>query len=249
MRLATGSFLLAALMVLAVSAPASAAGHGGKRNWHNDTGNLRRKLTPPPVVVDTSRDGDDKGVADDPLDWMKDFDAAAKLAAEEKRPLMVLFSNENAERTVDSCRFANRPTRQAARGSGVVPVKLLAPQPVANPELLSAEEAKKRGAEFEKAKEKFEALLKRYSVTKVPTLLMAAPDCDKIEALVAPSDDAVCSSLAKLPDSVKEHEAAGKKPEAGKDKPPDVQDKVADGPKPPADPAPKGPKPGDEEDF
>jgi hypothetical protein len=241
----------AALGILAVAAPANAAGHGARRRWHDNTGDLSRRIITPPTVADPNKDAGDKGVADDPLEWMKDFDAAAKLATDEKRPLMVLFSNENAERTVDSCHFATRTTRQAARGASVVPVKLLAPQPVTNPELLSPEEAKRRGAEFEKAKEKFEALIKRYSIAKVPTLLLAAPDSEKIEILVAPSDDEVCSGLARLPDAVKAHVAADKKAEEAKNKPPEGKDnKVADGPKPPVEPAaPKGPKPGDEEDF
>lgn len=247
-------FFLAALAVIAISAPASAAGHGG-RNWHKDAGALRRKLTPvvpaPAPNPEDAKDQGDNGAADDPLDWMTDFDAAAKLAADEKRPLMVLFTNENAERTAPSCHFATKPTRQAVRDCKAVPVKLLPPQPLINPELLGAEEVKKRNAEFEKARERFEALVKRFAVSKVPSLMLAAPDADKLEMMVAPSDDDVCDRLAKLPDAVREHVAADSKAEVEKNKPAEGKDvKVADAPKPADPPAgPKAPRSGDEEDF
>ena len=175
----------------------------------------------------------------DAIEWLTDFDQAAKTAADEGRPLLVLINSEAAERASIICRFTSRATCRAVRGSKAVPVKLL-PPPAMDGSGLSAEEAKKRQEVLDRSKAKYEELAKRFGVRSVPSLVLAAPDAAKLNMMIAPDDDQILAALARLPDMLKAHQEAvggGKKPEAG------------EAPKP-AEPAkPAKPKPAGEDDF
>lgn len=198
---------------------------------------------PAPVVVITD--------PQDPVDWMTDAEAAFKLAAEEKRALLILVTTEDTERSTQSCRFGPNPTRKAVRESKVVPLKLLPPMAL-DTAGLTPEEVKKRQEAFQDTKKRYEELLKRYAVTTAPTLIYAAPDGAKLQLQNAPSDEDIRSMLSRLPDLVKIHQEAvakgDKKPEpvVAKDPPAKVAPPAAD-PKPVETPKPPVKK--TEDDF
>jgi thioredoxin-related protein len=162
------------------------------------------------VVVPSAADPQDA------IDWLTDYEEACKVAAEEKRALLILISTDDLERTSQSCRFAGDVIRRTVRDAKVVPLKLL-PAPALDLAGLRPEEAKKRQEVLTESRKRYEELAKRFGVTTVPSVVYAAPDGAKLTVQAAPSDEDIRGVLVRLPEMVKAQADAvareGKKPE------------------------------------
>ncbi|HOX08094.1 MAG TPA: hypothetical protein PK280_16985 [Planctomycetota bacterium] len=183
--------------------------------------------------------------AEDPVAWMTDYDEALKLGAEEKRPVMVLITTEELERSSSTCSFAANVLRKAVRGAKVVPVKLRPPV-MLDTSGLSREEAAQRQETFKKARERYEQLAKAFGVQMVPSLVHLAPDGGRLAVQSTPADQEIMAVLGRLPEMVKAHEESLARAGAVKQPGPPAGGQVAvkDGePRPaetkPAEPAPK----------
>jgi hypothetical protein len=145
-----------------------------------------------------------------PVEWMFDFDEACKVAAKEQRPLMILVTTQDMERTSQSCRFAGDAVRKDVREAKVVPVKVMPPAAL-DMSGMRPEELKQRQEAIKDANKKFEELGKRFGVTTVPSLVYAAPDAVKLTIQAAPQEGEVSALLDQLPGMVKLHMAAAAK--------------------------------------
>ena len=140
-----------------------------------------------------------------PLEWHTDFEKAAELADEENRPLMLLFTTEKAVESDPRCRFAGDALRKSARAVEVVPVKIL-PPPTTDTEELSREEAEEARKKDAEAWEAYRALVKRYKVEALPSLVFCASDEEKLLALRTPADSQILKELWRLGGLVEDYE-------------------------------------------
>jgi len=148
--------------------------------------------------------------AQDPIEWLTDYEGACKVAAEERRALLILITTEDLERTSQSCRFAGDVIRRAVRDAKVVPLKLL-PPPALDLTGLKPEEAKKRQEVLAESRKKYEEAAKRFGVTTVPSVVYAAPDAAGLTVQASPSDDDIRIVLTRVPEMVRAHQDAVKK--------------------------------------
>ena len=175
-----------------------------------------------------------------PVEWMTDFDEACKVAAKDQRPLLILFTTQDMERTSQSCRFAGDAVRKDVREAKVVPVKLMPPT-VLDLTGLRPEELKQRQEAMKDANKKFDELAKRYGVTTVPSVVYAAPDAVKLTVQAAPAEADISAILDQLPGMVKVHMTAAAK-EVKPPEPVVVKNDPGKAPEPKA-PEPKKPEP------
>jgi len=116
------------------------------------------------------------------VEWME-LGAAEKLAAEEGRALLVLFTSAELEAR-GVCAFASNASRRAVRESKVVPAKVLLPEkprwparlPAAGtPEALArARELAEAEAAYAEAREAYESAARRYGAERGPTAVFAS---------------------------------------------------------------------------
>lgn len=201
-------FLLAAVGVLAAAWPAMARDRRSPRqrfrDWRESTSTKRADA--PVVVVQGTAPVVKRGNI---IDWLTDFEEGAKLAAEEKRALMVLFTTEEIQHTCPSCQFAGERLCKTVEDAKVVPVRILPPVKLST-QGVSLEEVKLREEAYRKSYEAYQALLKRFAVSRAPSLVFAAPDAAKLSALVVPDDGQIADTLDRLGELVKAHEEAAK---------------------------------------
>ena len=239
----TAALVAMTLMVTVLAAPSALA-----RGAHRPRSRPPGGISDAPIVVDPQ----------DPIEWMTDYDAACKLAAEEKRALLILITTPEVDAAGRFCSFAANSLRRAVRESKVVPLKLLPPV-MLDTSRLKPEEVKQRQEVFKKAMEQYQNLARGFGVATVPSLVYAAPDAAKMVVQSTPPDQDIAAALARLPDMLKAYEEAVAKAGDGA-KPPPAGDGNApakpdgDGPKQvkPPEPAkpPTGGKPaGGDDDF
>jgi thioredoxin-related protein len=172
------------------------------------------------------------GKGEEALKWHTDFDAAAKLAKREKRPLMLLFSTEELTRKSRSCTFAANRVRRAVRGCKAVAVRLLPPVRLSS-QGVSKEEAKKRKEFYQKEEKRYRALTRKYRITNGPALVFAGSDAKALLYHIAPKDDVIQASCGRLGELIQARQEklakrAGADAKAGA-KPADVKDDPAKG--------------------
>lgn len=190
MRCARG-VVLAGLVVLFAASQAQARGRG---RW-------RSRLKSRPKAVDLPRSSNPEA----PLEWMTDFDLAAKLAASEKRGIMILFTTEDLMKRSNFCRFAANSVRRAVRSAKAVPLRLLPPVWLTAAGL-PKEEAAKREEMFKKAMKKYRELVRRYGVSRAPCLVLTSPQATRLNSLVLPSDEQIRTTLGRLGEMIAAHE-------------------------------------------
>ena len=139
------------------------------------------------------------------MKWLTDFDEAAELAGREKRPMMVLFTTAELMQKNRFCRFAANSVRRAVRKSKAVPVRILPPVRLSLTGI-DKEEAAKRKKLYARNREKYRALVKRFGVTRGPSLIFTAPDGTKLTAMVVPTDDQIRAALGRLGEMVEAHQ-------------------------------------------
>jgi len=155
------------------------------------------------------------GDAEKPVEWMTDFAAAARLASEEKRPMMILFSTRELMEKSRSCTFDANSTRRAVRKSKVVPVRILPPVRRPVDKTAGKEEIAGRKELYRKELKKYRELVKRYLISSGPSLIFAAPDAKRLDGLVAPDKAAIERRLWHLGDLLAAYEKARSKKKPG----------------------------------
>lgn len=201
MRCARG-VVLAGLVVLFAASQAQARGR-----W-------RRRPRPKsrPKAIDLPKSSNPERA----LEWMTDFDLAAKLAASEKRGIMILFTTEDLMKRSNFCRFAANSVRRAVRSAKAVPLRLLPPVRLTAVGLPNGEIAK-REEMFKKAQKKYRELVRRYGVSRAPCLVLTSPEATMLNTLALPSDEQIRAALGRLGEMIAAHEKiAAEKAGAGK---------------------------------
>jgi hypothetical protein len=148
--------------------------------------------------------------AQEPIEWLTDYEEACKQAAEGKRAILILFTAEQVERIGAPCSFTANVVRKAVRDSKVVALKL-SPPVMADAARPSAAEVRLQQEAFKKARERFEALARRLGVEAMPSVVYAAPDAARLSMQSAPADPDIIAALARVPDLVRVHEEAARR--------------------------------------
>jgi hypothetical protein len=186
------------------------------------------------------------GDGEKPVKWLTDFDEAAEIAEERKRPMLLLFTTRALMDRSRSCTFAANRLRRRVRESKVVPVRLLPPV-MLETKGLPPDEVKKRKELYAKAKKRYAELVKQYAINRGPSLLFCAADTKNLSTLLVPNDDQIENGFDRLYELVAAYEKAQAKKKDGARKPGDAKKQGA--PKDPAKNAgkdPGGDKPAEE---
>jgi hypothetical protein len=251
-----GTAVLLAALAAVVGVTRAEAGRPGRdartSRWVDKVREDLRKDRDSSSVTVIGRAGD----GEEPVKWMTNLDEAAKLAVDEDRPMLILFTTRDLEAANGSCRFAPNSLRRAVRETGLVPVKVMPPVELTTANL-SPEETEKRVRQYKEAYDRYLELLRDYGARKGPCLVFTAPDKAKLNLLEAPSDDEIAVAIGRLDDMLDAYarlagDGAGKAPAvdgkgskaAGPD--PGAEKPAAGGPPPAKEPAKTG---GGEDDF
>ncbi len=157
-----------------------------------------------------------------PVAWMSDFEEASKLASEQKRGMLILFTTEDLMAKSRSCTFKANSTRRAVRNSKAVPLRILPPVRLQAAEDTSKEELAKREELFKKSLKQYRELVRRYGITNGPSLVFTAPDAKRVDGLVVPDKVTIENRLGRLGEMLAAYEKALVKKNGGDAKKPDV---------------------------
>jgi hypothetical protein len=198
------AMIIAAVGVCFLSAGAQAARRPRRRPFKNWRDRVKREIDRARASGDrkpTVADMKAGGHGEKPVEWLTDFDEAAKMAAEQDRPMMVLFTTRQLMEKSRSCSFAANRVRRRVRESKVLPVRLLPPVKLST-KGIPKDEAKKREELYAKSRKRYMDLVKKYGINRGPCLVFCASDAKNLSSMLVPNDDQIEAGFDRLYDLV-----------------------------------------------